>query len=376
MASKSKVRLDCRALPYLQPTGWPNPSVDPAGELIRMQTRSPVRAVVEAKSDLTFVGDLSRDLESLGLSKPDSRAATMQVLASPTVAARRSLGGGEELLQSVILDRRNGDAEIQVTVRLKIIPGKPGSARLIDVDADFVDLATTADQLEAVRAVELWRREFPRPNETFPEPFPIPDWAWVGDATQFPLLAPPDWHRLVSLLGEVYGVRALIADSPTRLQALRVDERVDLAFVLRGAKWATSFPSAQRRESIEVVVLSADHSFTFDAALDEARETLLTFATAGTSSKLEVRDLDPGEVVYHRKTGSSRRFDTFDQGSSSPCKHGAASFQPWGGDKATKGMARRYGNFIPDMLIHCNHFPNCGMYGLDASRGGLRPKDV
>jgi hypothetical protein len=37
-------------------------------------------------------------------------------------------------------------------------------------------------------------------------------------------------------------------------------------------------------------------------------------------------------------------------------------------------MARRYDNFTPAMLIHCEKFPNCGMYGVDAARGGLRKK--
>ena len=43
----------------------------------------------------------------------------------------------------------------------------------------------------------------------------------------------------------------------------------------------------------------------------------------------------------------------------------------WGGDKALKGMRRRYTNFTDAMLIHCKRFPNCGMYGVDARRGGL-----
>jgi hypothetical protein len=75
-------------------------------------------------------------------------------------------------------------------------------------------------------------------------------------------------------------------------------------------------------------------------------------------------ELKPGEVVYHRKIADSRKFDHFDAGSAAPCKHGAASFTSWSGDKATKGMQRRYPNFEPSMLMHCKHFPNCGMYSV------------
>jgi hypothetical protein len=60
-------------------------------------------------------------------------------------------------------------------------------------------------------------------------------------------------------------------------------------------------------------------------------------------------------------------FDLFDEGSVKPCLHGASSFVSWGGDKASKGMDRRYTNFEPSMLRHCKRFPNCNVYAVDAS---------
>lgn len=375
MAGKKKVRLDCRAMPYLQPVSWPDPIVDPTSRFVQAQTRSPIRAAIEAKSDLTFIDDVVRTLQSLGLSEADACSVAWRVLAQPTIAVRRSVNGEEKILQSVILSRRDSDAETQVTIELATVPGRPGSAHLIDADAALVDLDTIEDRLETVKAVELWRENYPLPNESVPEPLPIPAWAWVGDAAQFPLQAQAGWERSVSLLGEVYGVGALIADSPGKLKAYGIEKRVELAFVLRSAKWAATFPQEPRRDSIEVVALRADHDFTFEHALQEVRTALLGYATTKVSLGEEPRNLDPGEIVYHRKTGASLKFDHFDQGSLSPCAHGEDSFKPWSGDKAVKGMARRYKNFVKSMLVHCKHHPNCGMYGVDASRGGIRLQD-
>ena len=79
------------------------------------------------------------------------------------------------------------------------------------------------------------------------------------------------------------------------------------------------------------------------------------------------RTLGPGERVFHRKVGASRHCDRLNEGSESPCQHGAAGFVRFDGPKALKGMRRRYSNFEDSWLMHCGRYPNCGMYGVFAA---------
>lgn len=373
MAKNDKARAECRALPYLEPVARIDCAVaDLGAAFLSSGSQAPARAAVEARSDLSFTQHIAT---AVAAECPPETAAgvALTVLTKPSLAVWRDLGGGERrIVQSVVLERLPDDFELQVVVDLVARAEKPGAVTVENVECRLVDLKDSEDACRLVEAVERMWGEFPMAAVKVPEPFPLRDWAWLGDPSHAGVLdTPPDWKQQVERAGAVYGVKPLVVESAGQLRAWSVQDRVENAFVLNGAKWAASFPVGDADKDVEVTKLGV-YGDTFAAVLGEVREALLREALAANAGTPPSRDLEPGEVVYHRKVGNSRKFDRFDTGSSTPCAHGADQFKGWVGDKAVKGMARRYDNFTSDMLIHCDKYPNCGMYGVDAARGGLR----
>jgi len=374
MSKDHKVRLDCRALPYLEPVARPPSPEDAGAALLSSGSRSPVRATIEARSDLSFTHEVVSALAK-DLGDEMARSLALAVLASPSVAARKGQRGAEQqILQSVIVSGHQDDFEAQVTVRLLALSGKPGKANLETVEMDYVDLSNATDQCTVVAQVEQWWSEFPMPSFAVPQPLPLRDWAWLGDPSHVGITSvPADWKDQIRRLGAVYGVTPLIVESADQMKSWNVVDRVEHAVVLRGSKPAGQLPTDATDSSLEVTEWGYNGE-PFDSVLAQVRAHLLAEAVAANRPVETSRPLEGGEVIYHRKVGNSKKFDRFDAGSLDPCSHGAGSFTGWGGDKALKGMARRYDNFTPAMLIHCERFPNCGMYGVDAARGGVRKK--
>ncbi|WP_182525123.1 hypothetical protein [Nocardioides dongkuii] len=379
MSKNDKARFDCRALPYLETIGKPLPHADVGAALLRSGSSSPIRAEIQARSDLSFVEDVVSSLHaqiSGNLTEADARSFAFAVLALPTVATQNGSRGEQQILQSVVVSGHPDDFDAEVTVRLRAVPGAPGTAKLVSADLGHVDAGDAADQCALVAKVEEWWTEFPMPNVLVPSPLPLRDWAWLGDPEHLGILeVPADWRVRVTRLGGVYGVAPLVVESAGQMLTWNVVDRIEHAVVLRGSKAAGELPTdsdvASADSSLEVTEWGYGGE-RFDAVLTQVRSHLLAEAVAASQPVPSSRMLEAGEVIYHRKVGNSRKFDRFDAGSTEPCGHGASAFKAWGGDKAIKGMARRYENFTAAMLVHCEKFPNCGMYGVQAARGGLK----
>ena len=374
MPRNDRARLDCRALPYLQPAAVPAAPADMASAFLTGGAQSPARIAVEARSDLSFVIETVVRLRDAGARHPEG--AALAVLTHPTVAARRNLpDGGSLIVQSVVFEREPDDFDLQVTAWLRAKPGKPGSVAIENLQCQPVDLDDHSDRCLLVASVEGWSAEFPLPATfKFPEPLPLRPWAWLGDPSHVGLRdTPAHWRDLVKRTGAVHGVSPLVADTAQRARSWKLEDRIEHAILVRGTKWAADFPPATASKDIEVHQIGV-LAGTFQQTLEELRALLLDEALAANAPASSSRDLEPGEIVYHRKVGASSKFDTFDAGSTEPCAHGADAFVGWTGDKAVKGMNRRYDNFTAEMLIHCGKFPNCGMYGVDAARGGVKAK--
>lgn len=380
MAKNDKARLDCRALPYLEPVARPPSPDDVGAAMLSSGSRAPVRALLEARSDLSFVDDVVSALATqVSADSPTEAACSLAfaALASPSVAVQRSLReSGKRVLQSVVVSGHPDDFDTQVTLELLTLPGKPRTFQVESAEMAYVDLGDAGDQGALVAQVERWRAEYPMPTLVVPQPLPLRDWAWLGDPAHLGIQhVPADWQEQVKRLGAVHGVEPIVAESVEQMQSWNVLDRVEHVVVVRGSKAASHLPSDADEGALEVSEWGYGGE-QFDTLLAQVRSHLLAEAVAANRTPEASRDLEAGEVIYHRKVGNSQKFDRFDAGSAEPCSHGAAAFKGWGGDKALKGMSRRYDNFTPAMLIHCNKFPNCGMYGVDASRGGLKqPED-
>lgn len=379
MAKSTKARYDCRALIYLEPVALPPRPDDLRAAFLNSGSNSPARRAVEARSDLTVLDDIVDKLLAEGVEVADASSACLAVLTVPTVAARRKVQAespaAEDLIQSILLATGPEASVLQVVVHLRAVATKPGALSVSAVEVGILDLADRVDEIEAVRAVERWWTDFPMPNNPVPEPFPLQDWACLGDPTHSGIReTPPNWRNVLDAIGGVYGVKPLLVDTAGKLHARPLEDLIDFGFTVAGTKWAADFPPESDTKAIDVEQVGINGE-TFGAIADAIRSSLLEKALVSVAPPARSRDLERGEFVYHRKVGGSKKFDHFDAGSATACIHGADNFIPWHGPKATKGMARRYDNFTPDMLIHCAKKMQCGMYGVDAARGGLKTTD-
>lgn len=374
MAKKKTARLACRALDYVVPAHPPDIASGQAAlqHFLASTAGSPARAAVEGRSDHSFVQLLIDGLVGSGLEPTVACAASAAVLANPTLAVQKTTDEGVLILQSIVLARPDESAtETQVVVRLLHRGGKPPLVEFLEADVVPFDVTDDNEVCGLVEAVERWSREFPMPAHVFPNPLPLPEWAWLGDLTWAGLLElPADWREQLKAIGGVYGEPPLVAESAEAASQYKVGERCGFVVAPPAVKWSSDVHIPEE-SGCEIESIGSD-AVTFADLLQELRSLVYAKAAAAHAPPPPSRDLEDSEVVYHRKIGNSRAFDRFDEGTAKPCKHGAASFVSWGGDKAKKGMARRYDNFTAAMLIHCSKFPNCNVYGVDAGRGGLK----
>jgi hypothetical protein len=336
-----------------------------------------LRQYLERRSDAGFLNSLHGDFRDAGLSSGEALACLRKVVNAPGAALmRKRSGGGREHLQAVLMkDGEDGEAYL-VTVRVTMDSGKP--PQVVEATADLlpVSIADLEDQAGLTEFLEDRWREYGVREITLPELTQPKVLAWLGDPRSSGYHdVPADWAARLRAVASVLGMRTQIVADANQLHAQREQllATADVIALLHG--WPPGRRDDSVRERNPLVLGSSGSSFS--DLLMAIRQGLLPIALGTERNPFEVRELLPGEIVYHRKvekrgkkrnTSKGPDYDHFDAGSSTPCSHGAEGFTPFKhADKAAKGMARRYSNFYNGdvQLKHCGKYPNCGMYAVE-----------
>jgi hypothetical protein len=337
-----------------------------ATTLLRQDSRSGMlRSLTERRTDFGFLDGLVSALSAEGFTAAEAWDALAVAVNNPAVALRRSRAhGGSDLLQATAVERAGEPRQRSLLVLTAAVTAdKPpnvrdAAVRLLHRDwADREALAAVAEQLE------IWRREYRFIPGLHSEHLEH-TWAWLGDPAMCGYQAiPPNWEEEVRFLGAVFGLRTLVARSPGDAKGQNLEQRIHLGVHLNGARgaWQRLPDEVLARWAVDRL---GQPGSTFAELLGEVRQLLVEdLLLRLNETRHAPRALKPGEVVYHRKVSPQPSgYDRFDEGRPDPCGHGADSFRRWNGEKSRKGMARLYTNFAPNMLYHCSHYPNCGVY--------------
>jgi hypothetical protein len=334
------------------------------------RSSAPLRVLLERRSDIGFIEDLHTSLCTEGIAAPLATDALCQVINTPSVAIRRGQRDPRrtDVLQAVAVDDRSDDGvgRMVLVVRATIIAAKPPTVEGATVDLLPVDWELLDDQCELAGQFESWWRTYElRPTSLMQPHEDAPgSCAWLGNPDGRTYREVPNgWESSVTALGAILGMRMHIAHSPREAAAQALHERADFAIVVNGTSgWESVRKNFQDhdKELLECGSPGTD----FRSLLGAARQVMIPYVLGCINPTLPAaHELLPGETIYHRKVPPQpRTFDRFDTGSSIPCQHGAEGFVRWSGDKAVKGMQRRYSNFEARMLYHCSKFPTCGVY--------------
>lgn len=373
--SKSHLRQQFSALALLTDIEYVSPLTlaDLLAGASDQRSTGPGLALLEKRSDRRFVVELAERVAGLGLDEELANALVAQVLTSPSLAVVRNArtGGSTErrTLQAVCVEDDEGTYLVHAFVTIK--DGKPPEVISWEVGVELVDLdpANRDELAEILKRTERWRLDY-GVREVHPVHGAAGPIVWFGDPSRVGYIdVPPDWEATIKGIGLTLGAKVYVTTSSQALRALALDQRAELLLVTVGATLDSDLQSRFSDKAVKSVDVGSPGT-SFDALADEARHTLLVhYMSATTIQRTVSRTLKPGEVVYHRKIGTSGGgYDNFDEGSLKPCMHGADQFRPFrAADKAAKGMARRYTNFEPSWLYHCSRYPNCGVYAVQVS---------
>lgn len=366
MPKKPSARLSCRAVPFLEPGQLHAPN-DLESDVLNSKSTSPVRAAIERGSDLTFISTLTGELTQQGVDAPHAQSIAYALLCEPSVKVQRAAGSGREVLQAIVLpDPNSSDDHLAVAVEFHVAPGKAGLLKTTAVTIDPVSLEDPRDRLVLIEQVEHWVDEYPLPSKPTPQA-DLPPWAFLGDIGHYMHDAPPGWADQIRRLGGAHGSTPAVITSFDQFESRSISTSSRLLVGLGHAAWVAKVAEGRGERDLRTVGTRGD---SYEQVVADLRESLLEVATANPEMERAPRDLLEGEIVFHRKVGESKKYDKFDDGSPDPCMHGAEKFHRLhAADKAVKGMALRYKNFTPSMLIHCPKYPGCGMYAVDQNRG-------
>ncbi|TDC64741.1 hypothetical protein E1258_07530 [Micromonospora sp. KC207] len=299
-------------------------------------------------------------LNDYGFASPTATAILEQVVNRPSAAGQlRTSGGIIEVCQSALVTAAGSTVYVELSAT--ITPGLPPEVAKVDVEAfpvvvDDDDLCTVAERLETMRArlrVDHHLQHPDAPREVLILGMPTPGY----------LETPPDWEARLRTTAAVVGLRLSIVAAPRELSSQALAERADLVVVITGRDWRLSIERFDQLE--KPVERIGSPGATFQSLHSEFRQHIVAVMWgAALPSGTGPIELLSGQRVYHRKVPGGRGFDRFDDGSDSPCAHGKDGFVAWSGDKASKGMLRRYSNF---RLLHCSQYPNCGMYAVEGA---------
>lgn len=366
MGKKGRARLRLDAVSYLEPVALAPLDGELSACLMAAKSSSPICCEVQARSDLSFTEEIVSTLTEVDLDSLTAQQGAFQLLANPSTALRKARKGGVATMrQALLVEHPTEELCVRLSISVEVEPGLPPKITTTSCDARLVAMSSEDEQAELVAELEEWSQEFTKP-QVGPAPPQLSRWAILGDPTQAGFTDLPDnWNTRLTKLGAVYGQDPILARSLSAFKQAHVEQLAKFGFILPKVPWTKDLGGVV---DDFLRVPSSDHSF--EQLLIEMRTHILQQAGEQAASSRQ-RALAPGEVVYHRKVGDSGGGkDTFDEGSPTPCSHGASSFESWTkADKAAKGMRARYSNFEDSMLLHCSKYPNCGMYAVDASRG-------
>lgn len=331
-----------------------------------------LRDALDQRSDFGFLGPVTEDLVAqlgeLGLDTALAQAVLGEVLAVPAFAVAKPDGGLTRIRHAVLFSRSEKmPFEVLVAVdawvrRRHIAEGTkvsvPGAVERTEVSVALLDLEDDAELGDLMRTLLSWLAEFPGPA---PSPRELAgDVAFLGSPQALGAVDAPDhWRQDLTALTQTFGLSASFHLGPDFTGTVAERTR----HVIRFEPYRGKDPVTESGKELSHTAVTA-RDMPYAELFRQVASALTGLVDDGERSAYAVRELTAGERVYHRKQGNSRKFDSFDQGSTKPCSHGHSSFKRWGGDKCRKGMARRYSNFQDAWLHHCSKYPNCNVYAV------------
>jgi hypothetical protein len=346
-----------------------------AADYIETESRVPLRFALERRSDIAFIDELERSASEQLNGLADGSAAlgsavAAAVLSVPSIRmlSRRS-DGTAHVLQAVLVQPPASSGvsmALRVVLRAEVDPaGRGGGARVppavirSSIEVELLELDNEHDLAMLVDVLLGWGEEHPVPAD--PRAHARDTVVFLGNPQALcsdPV--PADWRQRLTRTAEAFGMNASIVGDGSKFSG---DVPASTVQVVSFDPYGGHAP----RVPGDVTTISVP-------ARDRAWRDLEA-AVCGVLSRIEPAEeetappkveLAPGQKVYHRKVGASRKFDKFDAGSAEPCRHGEGAYIPWHGDKCIKGFQRRYVDFTPSMLRHCGRYPNCNVYAVFA----------
>ena len=332
-----------------------------------------VRSHLEVRSTFGFVDDIRAALEdaltAAGPEKELADALLPQLLTAPGFSSVKADGDDKLIRQAALFERPSeDDFEILVTVDIRITPWQripdsrervPAAATCVAVTCDLFDMADDTDLGRVMTEHMRMLREFPETRQN-----PRSATAAVtmlGDLTAIGTEgAPETWRNDIELLAEAFHIDPSFRREPTFTGTVSDST----AHVIRFEPYEGIAPLTHDGEEIPFTEVQA-RTLTYGEIFHAVAVAFADLEEATETDPYAPRALTAGQKVFHRKIGNSRKYDRFDKGSDSPCKHN--SFVVWNkSPKAAKGFHRRYTNFQDGWLRHCARGMNCGMYAAFA----------
>lgn len=329
--------------------------------LAEKASTSPVRRATQKRTNPAWLQQAFAALNDHGFAAPIATAVLEQVVNRPSAGGQLRIAGGIiEICQATLVTVPG--STVYVELNATVTPGLPPEVAKVEVEAfpveaDVSDLCTLTERLETIRARLQLRDHLDHPDA--PREVLV-----LGTPTPGYLETPPDWQARLRTTTAAVGLRLSVVAAPRELKSQALAERADLVVTITGrGDWR---PTIERFDQLEKrVERIGSPGTTFQSLHNEFRRHIVAVMWAAASPSVTGPvELVPGQRIYHRKVPGGRGFDRFDDGSDSPCTHGKEGFATWNGDKAFKGMVRRYSNF---RLLHCDQYPNCGMYAVEGT---------
>ena len=297
--------------------------------------------IVEAAADA---------LEDEGLDRSDARAVVAELLSAPSLALSAGSKDHTQVTQAVIIRRNETSRPVEVLLSLRTtVRNRHHPAGGVALSSSLTEFTLSCHILDVedgaevgglmLQYIDLVRRIGPnRSKRSFPHTVLV-----LGDLLDLATAeAPKYWKEDVSLLAEAFDAQ-VVFDKGANIPK-GIPRKLMRLFILD--PYSGKLPRGEDGKTPDSVLVDARNQ-TYSQVFQQLAAELSSYEAEQESGPRAPRDLQPGEVRYHRKVGDSRGgYDNFDDGSSSPiCAHGNGYKRYHNSDQATKGFARRYKNF-------------------------------